>query len=161
MRYLIDIDWSINALGRKRSAGTILRPLFSAGVAVSLLTIGELYEGASASVNPEAHLERLQRFLLSFRIVGINEPMMRRFGEMRSQLRGQGELIPDIDLLIAATALHYDLTLLTFNRRHFERIEQLCLYQPTLQQLTRSRSEKQSETLRYEPTATRTALLAQ
>jgi predicted nucleic acid-binding protein len=37
-------------------------------------------------------------------------------------------LIEDFDLVIAATALHYDLTLLTFNRRHFERIPDLRLY---------------------------------
>ena len=109
----------------------ILRPLFSTGVAVSLLTLGEMYEGAYASANPEAHLERLQRFLLSFRVLGVNEPMMRLFGETRSLLRRRGELIPDIDLLIAVTALHYDLTLLTFNRRHFERIPELRIHPPS------------------------------
>jgi tRNA(fMet)-specific endonuclease VapC len=30
-----------------------------------------------------------------------------------------------MDLMIAATALQYDLTLLTNNRRHFERVEGL------------------------------------
>ena len=36
-----------------------------------------------------------------------------------------GALIGDMDLLIAATALQYNLVLLTNNRRHFERIEGL------------------------------------
>jgi len=131
MHYLIDTDWAINALGRRRQAGTILRPLFAAGVGLSIVTIGELYEGAYGSPNPEAHLERFQRFLLSFRILGLDDPLIQRFGELRFQLRRQGELIPDLDLLIAATALHHDLTLLTFNRRHFERISALRLYQPS------------------------------
>ena len=34
-------------------------------------------------------------------------------------------MIGDLDLLIGATALRYDLTLLTNNRRHFERISSL------------------------------------
>jgi len=34
-------------------------------------------------------------------------------------------LIGDTDLLTAATALQYNLTLLSNNRRHFERIEAL------------------------------------
>ena len=45
--------------------------------------------------------------------------------------RRQGQLIPDLDLLIAATALHHDLTLLTRNIRHFNRIPELRLYQPS------------------------------
>ena len=36
-------------------------------------------------------------------------------------------MIGDSDIWIAATALQYDLTLLTNNRRHFERIEGLRL----------------------------------
>ena len=34
-------------------------------------------------------------------------------------------MIPDLDLLIAATALQHDLTLLTNKRRHFDRISGL------------------------------------
>ena len=46
-------------------------------------------------------------------------------------LRRQGQLIPDLDLLIAATALAHDLTLVTRNRHHFERIPDLRLHSPT------------------------------
>ena len=42
-------------------------------------------------------------------------------------LRGR---LADFDLHIAATALHHDLTLLTFNLRHFDRVPNLKLYQP-------------------------------
>lgn len=38
-----------------------------------------------------------------------------------------GNLIPDLDLLIASTALEHALVLLTRNRRHFQRIPQLRL----------------------------------
>jgi predicted nucleic acid-binding protein len=40
----------------------------------------------------------------------------------RAALRQQGLLIPDMDLLIAATALEHDLTLVTRNQRHFVRL---------------------------------------
>jgi predicted nucleic acid-binding protein len=33
-------------------------------------------------------------------------------------------------MLIAATALHYNLTILTFNLRHFSRIPDLAIFQP-------------------------------
>jgi len=56
---------------------------------------------------------------------------MRRFAHIRGALRQQGHLIGDPDILIAATALHHDLILLTRNRRHFERIPDLRLMPAT------------------------------
>jgi tRNA(fMet)-specific endonuclease VapC len=53
---------------------------------------------------------------------------MEIFGRTRSGLRRAGQLIPDLDLLIGATALHHDLILLTRNRRHFTHIPGLRLY---------------------------------
>lgn len=44
-----------------------------------------------------------------------------------SALRGM--LIPDLDLLIASTAIVHNLTLMTRNTRHFSRIAELTLYQ--------------------------------
>jgi tRNA(fMet)-specific endonuclease VapC len=55
---------------------------------------------------------------------------MDRFAQTRTLLRSQGMLIPDMDILIAATALAHNLTLLTRNVRHFQRIPGLARYQP-------------------------------
>lgn len=66
-----------------------------------------------------------------YRLLGLSEPIMERFAETRASLRGRGQLIPDFDLLIASTALHHDLTILTLNLRHFQRIPDIKLYQPT------------------------------
>ena len=56
---------------------------------------------------------------------------MEQFARIRARLRRQGQLIPDLDLLIAATAVTHGLTLVTRNRRHFERIPELALYRPS------------------------------
>ena len=45
----------------------------------------------------------------------------RIFATERRRLRAAGAIIGDCDLLIGATALRYDLTLLTNNRRHFDK----------------------------------------
>jgi len=50
-----------------------------------------------------------------------------RYATIRSDLRSKGQLIPDNDLWIAATALAHDLTLATGDR-HFERVPGLKLY---------------------------------
>jgi len=54
---------------------------------------------------------------------------MKQYARIRGVLRAQGQLIGDLDTLIAATALHHDLTLTTQNTRHFSRIPDLKLYQ--------------------------------
>ena len=128
--YLLDTDWIIQALAGRDPAARVLRDLVGGPVYVSVITVGELYERAFVSANPEAHLVDLRRFLSSYDRVGLGDPILERFAEARAQLRHQGDLIPDFDLLIAATALELGLTLLTFNRRHFERIPDLRIYQP-------------------------------
>jgi len=67
----------------------------------------------------------LTEFLSGVVILGIDEEICRRFGQLRGSLRSAGKLVGDFDLLVAASALRHDLTLLTNNRRHFGRIEGL------------------------------------
>jgi predicted nucleic acid-binding protein len=58
-------------------------------------------------------------------LIGVDT--CRLFGRERGRLRRQKKAIADFDLLIGATALQHDLTLLTNNRRHFELVEGLRL----------------------------------
>jgi tRNA(fMet)-specific endonuclease VapC len=60
---------------------------------------------------------------------------MQRFARVRGELRRAGMIIGDFDLLIAATALHHKLTVVTRNVRHFQRIPELALYQPDMSTL--------------------------
>ena len=126
--YLLDADWIIQALAGRPPAARPLDRLVGSRIYVSYVTIGELYERAFTSVNPEAHLMGFRRFLSQYGRLSLSEPVMERFAETRAYLRRRGELIADMDLLVAATALAHDLTLLTLNLRHFERIPDLKLY---------------------------------
>ena len=49
---------------------------------------------------------------------------------MRFDFKRRGLLIPVQDMLIAATAIHHGLTLVTKNRKDFERITNLTLSSP-------------------------------
>jgi predicted nucleic acid-binding protein len=100
------------------------------GLAVSIIAVGEVYEGAHSSLDPQAELARYRRYFAGFTTLGLSEPVMVTFSAVRASLRRQGLLIPDLDLLIAATAITHDLTLLTRNARHFQRIPDLKRYQP-------------------------------
>jgi tRNA(fMet)-specific endonuclease VapC len=61
-------------------------------------------------------------------VLGLSDPIMERFARLRAEFRRQGTRIPDFDLVVAATALHHDLTVLT-NDAHFGRVPGIKLYQ--------------------------------
>lgn len=128
MSYLLDADWVINALARKRQASATMNRLAQDGLAISWITVGEVYEGAFEYPDPQVHLESLRRFLEPLRILGVNGPIMESFARIRALLRKSGQIIPDFDILLASTALHHDLTVLTFNYRHLTRVPELKLY---------------------------------
>ena len=127
MRYLVDSDWLIDAFLGIPTAIHRLTQLREDGMAVSIITYGELFEGALGAPAPMAELARFRRFLARLTLLGLDDPTMERFARLRAELRRQGQLIPDLDLLIAATALNHDLTLLTRNVRHFNRVPGLRL----------------------------------
>jgi len=55
-------------------------------------------------------------------VLGVDLNVCETFGKLRHELRKRGEVIGDFDLLIAATALSNDLTILTNNVKHFKRV---------------------------------------
>lgn len=130
MRFLVDTDYLISAAARVPSATAVLDRLVPQGVAISIVTVAEFYEGALGVPEPEAKLAALRTFLAPYDVLPITDPIAERFARIRYGLRRQGLLIPDVDLLIAATALESGLILVTRNRRHFERIPELRLHQP-------------------------------
>src|SRR5262245_16532124 len=131
MRYLVDSDWLIDAFLGIPTAVNLLAQLRDDGLAVSIISYGELFEGALGAPDPATELARFRRFLARLALLELDDAIMERFARIRADLRRRGELIPDLDLLIAATAMHHELTLLTRNIRHFHRIRELTLYQPS------------------------------
>ena len=69
------------------------------------MVIGELFFGAANSRNPSAEAERVNRFSDIFDELKPTRSMLRKFGEIKAELQKAGELPPDADLLIAATAV--------------------------------------------------------
>ena len=97
------------------------------GVGISIVSLAELQEGIARSVTPEVDETILRGFLNTVTVVDLDEDTCRIFGRERSRLRAEGNLIGDFDLLIGATAVRHGLTLLTNNRRHFERLADLAI----------------------------------
>jgi tRNA(fMet)-specific endonuclease VapC len=128
VKYLVDSDWLADYLKGRPAAVTLLQTLAAEGLAISILTYGEIYEGILFGSARARHETGLRNFLRGVQVLSLNRSVMRLFADLRGSLRRQGQLIGDFDLLIAATALHHSLTLVTRNRRHFERIPRLDLH---------------------------------
>lgn len=129
--YLLDTDWIVDALHGQRAAGQTLVDLAPQGLAVSLISYGELVEGAFYAADSQAALAGLHTFLQGKELLPLTTEIMERFGIVRGALpRAIRRQVGDMDLLIAATALEHDLTLLTRNLRDFQHIPDLKLYQP-------------------------------
>ncbi len=124
--YLIDSDRTIDWLKGSRDAvaflGALQGPLY-----LSLISLGEIYEGIYASTQPDGDEAVFLAFLRQVELLQVSRPIMQRFAEVRSDLRRAGLRIGDMDLLIAATALHHNLTLVTRNVRDFEKVRGLRL----------------------------------
>jgi predicted nucleic acid-binding protein len=92
----------------------------------SAVSVGELVKGAFRSNARVRHLKNIEeRVLPAITVLPFDVATARVFGELRAYLEDRGELLPDADLQIAATALHHELELVTGNVRHFERIPEL------------------------------------
>ena len=128
MAYLLDTDWAIDAFRRPEARSALLRHIAPSRIGVSRVTIAELYEGAFSSVDPQSRLTSIRLFVSPFRIIEIDDPIAVAFAKLRAFLYRRGEGLANFDLLIAATALRHDLTLLTFNRRYFARVPGLRLW---------------------------------
>lgn len=88
---------------------------------LSVLTLGEIRKGIAAlpqsvrRVALEAWLESDLRLRFSKRILSIDEAVADRWGVLAGQAQKDGRGLPVIDGLLAATAIHYNLTLVTRN----------------------------------------------
>ena len=130
MSYLVDTDVVIWYLRRRAAERALLDGLAPQGLAVSLITYGEVFEGIYFGRDPQADEHAFRSFLSAVRVLPLDESIMERFARLRGQLRRGGLIISDPDLLIAATALHHTLMLLTGNVQHFARVPGLEILPP-------------------------------
>ncbi len=127
MQYLVDTDWVIDYMHQVARVVDRIAEVTPDGVGLSVVSLGELYDGVQGDVDPQRSEQELDTFLERVDLLDVDEEIGRIFGRERRRLRAEGNLIGDLDLFIGATALRHSLTVLTNNRRHFERIEGLTI----------------------------------
>ncbi len=128
MKYLLDTNTCIRYLNG-RSPGLRARFLTVADeeIAVSSVVKAELFYGAAKSHTAQRSLARQQEFLNRFATFPFDDMAALIYGPMRAKLETAGTPIGGLDMLIAASALSRNLTLVTHKTTEFSRIGGLKL----------------------------------
>lgn len=129
--YLLDTDILSNLLKPVPST-TLIAKLSSVLIEqqfTSSITLGELIYGAYRQrMRTDALLEQVHRVLLANRrVLPFDAAAARGYGELRAELERRGTPLDDADLRIAAIALSRNLTVVTGNVRHFQRVPGLAV----------------------------------
>ena len=128
MIYLLDTDTCIFLI-RKKSPEIFerLQTLKPGDICVSAITVAELQFGVAKSQSPLKNGQALEAFLAPFVLLPFHAYVALSYGHIRAHLAKAGTPIGPLDTLIAAHALHEDLTLVSNNTREFLRVPGLKL----------------------------------
>lgn len=106
MTYLIDSDIVIDHLADEPAAVNLLRHLAQAGIAISVVTYMEVYQGILRSSDPVVAHAKFHAFLTGVEIIPFFPETARRCADVREGLRRRGRRVRSraLDLLTAATS---------------------------------------------------------
>ncbi len=93
-------------------------------IEISIITYYEIVGGLMAK-NAVKQLTVFENFVSDNLVVPLTEQSAKISAELFSTLRQSGNIVDDIDLLIAGIAIENEMTLVTNNEKHFESIPRL------------------------------------
>ncbi|MDR0480192.1 MAG: type II toxin-antitoxin system VapC family toxin [Burkholderiaceae bacterium] len=129
MRYMLDT----NILGyfiQGTSAHLLTRmeqALRERTAAISIITLAETRYGQRLLARTDRRQPAIDQLLDKLPALPWGLPAAEHYAAIKAHLRQAGTPIGELDTQIAAHALAEGLTLVTHNRRHFERIEALAV----------------------------------
>lgn len=116
---LVDTD-VVSYLFKKDTRATLYEPhLPNILPAISFMTLAELERWALKGNWGQQKRQELARFLNPYVILFPDQSLCLAWAEVIEQVRRTGNKIQPADAWIAATALHYQMPLITHNRKDF------------------------------------------
>ena len=94
-------------------AGTV------SAIALSVVSVEEIYYGLAWKPHPRIRLWFEEFLTTGCALLPITPDIAKRCGQLRGELQARGQSHTQADILIAATALEHQLTLVTRNVRDF------------------------------------------
>src|SRR5262245_44096470 len=123
--YLLDTNVIIDAINEKKSRNQFLVDLVELQghtLATCPINVAEVYAG----MRPK-EAQRTAELLRSLELLPITFPVAELAGSLKHNYAKQGITLSLTDAIIAAVAIHNQLTLITENTRHFP-MKELSLY---------------------------------
>ncbi len=132
MPYLVDTDLVIDHLEHIIEANQLLDRLAPEGIAISIITYMEAYQGVVRSMNAKEARAKFQAFRRSVPVLPFSLSVAKRCASLREHLKKEQKRVKSraLDLINAAIALEHDLTLVTRNVEDYQDIPDLKLYTP-------------------------------
>jgi len=121
---LFDTDICVEILRGNRSL-VEQRRAYHEVVAVSFMTVAELYYGVYKSSSVNSNKSVVEEFFATVVVIESDAQIAQRFGAIKATLTRCGATVTDADLLIAATSMERCIFLVTGNVRHFQMIDGL------------------------------------
>jgi len=126
VKYLLDTNICIYIIKKKpEKVLKLFSKLKPGDVAISAITVAELFYGVAKSSKPNENTIALHEFLQPLVILDFNPEDSKVYGRIRAELEAGGKIIGAMDILIASMALSRELVLITNNEKEFKRIKNL------------------------------------
>lgn len=123
--FTLDTDIVIEAL---RGNDKVIKKMndlpIETSICVTGITVYELYKGVF-SVGEQRREQEVEEFIEHAEVLQLDTDIEKKAGEIYADLRKNGTLINDADILIAATVLSNDSVLVTNNTDHFKRVKMI------------------------------------
>jgi tRNA(fMet)-specific endonuclease VapC len=121
-KYLLDTNICVYFLKGLYNLDKQIEKVETENCFVSEITIAELKFGVENSDHQEKNRKTIDEFVNKFTIIPIFSSLD-IYAKEKARLKRKGKPLDDFDLLIGATAISNNLTLVTKNISDFERIE--------------------------------------
>ncbi|HLB55771.1 MAG TPA: type II toxin-antitoxin system VapC family toxin [Coxiellaceae bacterium] len=125
MKYVLDTDILIYFLKGHERVVEKISVIAQSDLSTTIINQTELLYGAFNSTQKEQNLKKIQDFLKEIRVLEFSPAASMHFAKHKAHLKKQGNLLADMDLMIASIALANDGILVTNNVKHFEKIKEL------------------------------------
>lgn len=125
LSHLLDSDICIYAMKGRNRALTERFAAHDGRMAISDVTVFELYYGAERYDDPQQRFSVIESLVARLEVLPFDSKAARHAGQIRATLERKGQMIGGYDVMIAAIARSQGLVLATNNVREFARVEGL------------------------------------
>ena len=124
MKYILDTDIISYYLGGDQQIVTKFEKIRLNQLGTTVINYSELMFGVKKNKNKKLH-RLIVEFCKKIRIFKYNLQSAEIYSNIKVELLKKGEIIQDMDMMIAGICIANDLTLVTNNYKHFRGIRRL------------------------------------